>query len=152
MPRSPKPPPLSTLALASASEVEQQFYAALRSADLEALMALWADDDDVVCVHPGGQRVIGPSAVRASFEAIFANGPIDIHPEKVRRLEAPALAVHSVLERVQVSGAKGAGTGWVVATNAYVETAVGWRIVSHHASPGVRSEPQDGADPAAVLH
>ena len=62
MPRTPKPPPISTLALASSSEVEQQFYAALRSADLEALMALWADDDDIVCVHPGGQRVIGPQA------------------------------------------------------------------------------------------
>jgi ketosteroid isomerase-like protein len=152
MPRNPKPPPPSTLALASASEVEQLFYAALRSADLDALMALWADDDDIVCVHPGGQRAIGPSAVRASFEAIFSNGAVDIHPEKVRRFEAPACAVHSVLERVRLSSAKGQDTGWVVASNAYVETPLGWRIVAHHASPGVRSEPQDGADPSAVLH
>ena len=152
MPRTPKPPPISTLALASSSEVEQQFYAALRSADLEALMGLWVDDDDIVCVHPGGQRVIGPQAVRASFEAIFSNGAVDIHPEKVRRLEVPGLAVHSVLERIQVRGAKGVETGWVLATNAYFETPVGWRIVAHHASPGARNEPQDGADPAAVLH
>jgi uncharacterized protein (TIGR02246 family) len=151
MPRA-KPPPISTLALASAGEVEEQFYAALRRADLEALMTLWSDDDDIVCVHPGGQRVIGPSAIRASFEAVFSNGPIDIHPEKVRRLEAPAFAVHSLLERVRVRGATGAQTGWVVATNAYVETPVGWRIVAHHVSPGVQSEPQDGADPSAVLH
>ncbi len=152
MARSPKPPPISTLALASASEVEQQFYAALRSADPHALMALWANDDDIVCVHPGGQRVIGPEAVRASFEAIFSSGPIDIYPENVRRFEAPSFAVHSVLERVQVRAAKGPETGWVVATNAYAETAVGWRIVAHHASPGMRNQPQDGADPAAVLH
>ncbi len=151
MPRT-KPPPIPTLALVSAVELEQQFYAALRNADLEGLMALWADDDDIVCVHPGGLRVIGPAAVRASFEAIFSNGPVDIHPEKVRRFEGPAFAVHSVLERVQVHGPKGDETGWVVATNAYVETPVGWRIVAHHASPGVQSEPQDGADRAAVLH
>ncbi|MFZ2650013.1 MAG: nuclear transport factor 2 family protein [Burkholderiaceae bacterium] len=147
-----KPLPIPLLGLGCAAEVEQQFYAALRRADLEALMALWADDDDVVCVHPGGTRVIGPAAVRASFEALFASGAIDIHPEKLRCLEAPAFAVHSVVERVQVRGAPGQTAGWVIATNAYVETPLGWRIVAHHASPGVRSEPQDGADPAAVLH
>ncbi len=152
MPRSSKPPPIPTLALASANEVEQQFYAALRGADLEGLMALWADDDDIVCVHPGGLRVVGPAAVRASFEAIFSSGPIDIHPEKVRRFEGPAFAVHSVLERVLVHSTKGDETGWVVATNTYVETSMGWRVVSHHASPGAQNEPQDGADPAAVLH
>jgi uncharacterized protein (TIGR02246 family) len=153
MPRSSKPPPIPPLSLTSATEVEQQFYAALRGADLEALMALWADDDDVVCVHPGGARVLGPSAVRASFEAIFSSGPIDIQPEKVRRLETAALAVHSVLERVRVQGTKGEETGWVVATNVYRDTPLGWRIVAHHASPGAQSEPpQDGADPAAVLH
>jgi uncharacterized protein (TIGR02246 family) len=151
MPRS-KPPPIPPLALASAIEVEQQFYAALRQADIEALMALWADDDEVVCVHPGGTRVIGHAAVRASFEAIFTNGPIDIHPEKVRCLDAPAMSVHSVLERVQVREAQGTASGWVVASNVYVETPAGWRIVAHHASPGARSEPQEGADPAAVLH
>ena len=151
MPRS-KPPPIPTLALATAGEVEQQFYAALRNADIEALMALWADDDEVLCVHPGGTRFIGHAAVRASFEAIFTNGPIDIHPEKVRCLDAPALAVHSVLERVQVREARGVASGWVVASNVYVETPAGWRIVAHHASPGVQGEPQEGADPAAVLH
>jgi len=147
-----KPPPLPTLALASAAEVEQQFYAALRRADIEALMSLWADDDDIVCVHPGGSRAIGPAAVRASFEAIFANGAVDIHPEQARCREAAAFAVHSVLERVQVRGPRGDGSGWVVATNVYIETQIGWRIVAHHAGPGLQSKPQVGAGPAAVLH
>jgi len=147
-----KPPPIPTFALASAAEVEQQFYAALRRADIEALMSLWADDDDIVCVHPGGSRAIGPAAVRAGFEAVFRNGAIDIHPEQVRCLEAAAFAVHSVLERVQVRGPRGEGSGWVVATNVYIDTRVGWRIVAHHAGPRAPSEPQVGAGPAAVLH
>ena len=147
-----KPPPIPGLPLASAAEVEQQFYAALRRADIEALMSLWADDDDIVCVHPGGSRAIGPAAVRAGFEAVFRNGAIDIHPEQVRCLEAAAFAVHSVLERVQVRGPRGESSGWVVATNVYIDTRVGWRIVAHHAGPGVQREPQVGAGPAAVLH
>ena len=50
--------------LASPDDVEAQFYEALQQADLDKLMAVWADDDEIVCVHPGGPRVIGlpPSA------------------------------------------------------------------------------------------
>ena len=60
--------------MASPEDAETQFYEAMREGNLERLMAVWADDDDIVCVHPGGARVVGPAAVRASFEAIFANG------------------------------------------------------------------------------
>ena len=50
----------------SAAEVEAAFYDALNRADLEALMALWADDEEIVCIHPGGARLIGHAAIRAS--------------------------------------------------------------------------------------
>ena len=35
------------------------------------LMALWSDDDEIACVHPGGPRVIGHAAIRASFEGFL---------------------------------------------------------------------------------
>jgi ketosteroid isomerase-like protein len=54
--------------LASADDVEAQFYEALASGDIERLMALWSEDDEVACVHPGGPRIVGHAAVRASFE------------------------------------------------------------------------------------
>ena len=56
----------------SADDTEAAFYEALQSADIELLMSCWADDDEIVCVHPGGPRVVGPGAIRATFEAIFA--------------------------------------------------------------------------------
>ena len=56
-------PPAAHL-LASADDVEAQFYDALREADIERLMAVWHDDEEVVCVHPGGARVIGVRAIR----------------------------------------------------------------------------------------
>jgi uncharacterized protein (TIGR02246 family) len=151
MPRSKAPPPPPD-APGSPEEVEQQFYAALRRADIEALMALWSDDDDILCVHPGGGRVAGPVAVRATFEAIFANGAIDVHAERVRRLQTHACAVHSVLECVIVRGEQGEETAWVVATNVYVQSAHGWRIVAHHASPGLLREPQDDHEGGTTLH
>jgi ketosteroid isomerase-like protein len=67
------------------------FYEALQHADIERLMACWADEDDIVCVHPGGPRLVGHAAVRAAFEAMFAHGSVKAQPEKVRRLDAGAL-------------------------------------------------------------
>jgi uncharacterized protein (TIGR02246 family) len=147
MARRPPPPPPAD----SADEVEAQFYEALQQGALERLMALWADDDEIVCVHPGGPRVVGPAAIRASFEAIFANGPIPVKPEQVHRLEALSGAVHHLVESIEVSTDEGTRTAYVLATNVYLQTAQGWRLVAHHASPGSLQAPDEG--PAlAILH
>ena len=143
----PKSPPQS-----SPDDIELQFYEALQRGDIERLMAVWSDDDDISCVHPGGPRLVGAAAIRASFDAMFGNGTIDAHPEKVRRLQSHACAVHSVLERVRVMTAEGVQSAWVVATNVYLETAQGWRLVVHHASPGTAAAVQGIAEATSVLH
>ena len=146
----PKPP--AAALLSSPDDTEQQFYEALQRGDIERLMSAWADDDDISCVHPGGPRVVGAAAIRAAFESMFANGSIDAQPEKVRRLHTESSAVHSVLERVQVLTNEGPQSAWVIATNVYVKTALGWRMVAHHASPGSPSEAQEIGDTPATLH
>jgi ketosteroid isomerase-like protein len=136
----------------SADEIESQFYEGLRHADLERVMAAWSDDDDISCVHPGGPRLVGAVAIRASFEVMLGHGAVDIRPEKVRRLQSHACAVHSVLERVQVLGADGVQSAWVIATNVYVHGAQGWRLVAHHASPATAAAVQDLVEAVSVLH
>ena len=144
-------PPIATL-IGSSDEVEAEFYEALRRGDIERLMALWADDDEIVCVHPGGARLVGSAAIRASFVAIFANGAIDVRPEKVRRLQALNCAVHSVQERVNVPTEQGPKAAWVMATNVYVKSSRGWALAAHHASPGSPREAQDAAEAGSTLH
>jgi uncharacterized protein (TIGR02246 family) len=144
-----KPPPS---ALGSPDETEAQFYEALQQGDIERLMAAWADDEDVVCVHPGGPRLVGLAAIRAAFESMFSHGAIDARPERVRRLQTHASAVHSVLERVNLMTPEGPRSAWVVATNVYLKTPQGWRIVAHHASPGAESEPGEATPAPSVLH
>ncbi|WP_372525455.1 YybH family protein [Piscinibacter sp.] len=138
--------------LGSPDEIEHQFYEALQHGDIEKLMAVWSDDDDIACVHPGGPRVIGAVAIRASFDAMFANGAVNAHPEKVRRVQSLSSAVHSVLERVQVMTKEGPQSAWVIATNVYVKTGLGWRLVAHHASPGTPREVQEVIEAASILH
>jgi uncharacterized protein (TIGR02246 family) len=138
--------------LASADEVETQFYDALREADIEKLMAVWSDDDEIVCVHPGGPRAVGARAIRASFEAIFERGGIPVQAGQVRRTGTLDAAVHNLVETVAIPSAEGAQQGYVVATNVYLKTALGWRLVAHHASPGSATEPRDTTDAPTTLH
>jgi len=144
--RKPKMPP------GSADDTEHAFYDALQHGDLERLMACWADEEDIVCVHPGGPRLVGSAAIRAAFEALFANGSVKAQPERVRRQDAGGCSVHSVVERVEVMSDDGLAQAWVVATNVYAKTAQGWRLVAHHASPGSRTEPDDALSVPTVLH
>ena len=126
-------------------EVEAAFYEALEKADLDAMMSVWADDDDIVCVHPGGARLSGVAQVREAWRQIFASGQtLRFRLRNPQTLSAMTLAVHSVYEQVSVAGEARARNP-VVATNIYMRTENGWRMVVHHASaaPGaVESEPR----------
>jgi ketosteroid isomerase-like protein len=135
-----------------ADDIEAAFYDALQNGDIEKLMACWADEDEIVCIHPGGPRVVGPVAIRATFEAMFANGSIRAWPQQVRKTQGMASAVHNLLEKVEVLGAQGPAQAWVIATNVYHKTAQGWRMVAHHASPGTASEVQEVSGSPQVLH
>lgn len=137
---------------ASAEETEAAFYDALQSGDIDSLMACWSDDEDIVCVHPGGPRIVGHVAIRATFESIFANGSIQARPEHVRKIDTLSSVVHNVLERVDVMTPTGPSQAYVLATNVYHKTGQGWRLVAHHASPGSQSEVQEIHEAPQVLH
>lgn len=145
----PKVPPASS---GNADDIEAAFYEALQSGDLEKLMACWADEDDIVCVHPGGGRVVGAAAIRATFDAMFSNGTIRAQPEKVRKVDAMSSSVHNVLERIELLTEEGPRHAYVIATNVYHKTAQGWRMVAHHASPGTPREMQEVSETPPVLH
>jgi ketosteroid isomerase-like protein len=124
--------------------VEAAYYEALHEADLERLMACWSDEDESVCIHPGGVRLVGLNAIRASYEAILNSGPLDVHPSRLVQLEWGGSAVmHTLLEQLDVQGDDGMHTLHVWATHVFAKTSKGWRLVLHHASP---SPPPSGAD------
>lgn len=134
----------------SAEAVEEAFYDSMQRADLEAMMTLWADDEDVMCVHPGHPRLIGLEAIRASWAAIFANGGIDVRTSELRAHTGAMLAVHNLVEQVIVVGRAGHETVACVTTNVYVKHASGWRILLHHSGPGADELPTVSI--GAVLH
>lgn len=138
--------------VATADEVEAAFYEALQHGDLERLMACWADEDEISCVHPGGPRLIGMGTIRAAFEALFSNGCIRAWPEALHCVESLTSSVHSVRERIEVLTEDGPRLAYVMATNVYHKTAQGWRMVAHHASAASMQEPQDAVVIPHLLH
>jgi ketosteroid isomerase-like protein len=131
----------------SAAEVEAAFYDALNRADVEAVMLLWSDDEDIVCVHPGGPRLHGHAAIQASWEAILARGGLQIRPSQLNETHNLMSAVRTVIEGVTSSASEPAH---LVATNVFSKTPQGWRMVLHHVS--VAPGPVPAGRPPSSLH
>lgn len=133
-------------------DAEQAFYDALRSGNVDAVMEVWSADDDIVCLHPAGQRLVGPAAIQASWEQILANGGLRVDYSTLHVARNPLCAVHSVLERVDVAGGAHARFAFVAATNVYMKEADGWRMVLHHGSPVVGQDVGTAGGHLPVLH
>jgi uncharacterized protein (TIGR02246 family) len=130
-------------------DAENAFYDAFERADLPAMMAVWAEADDVVCVHPRGPRLVGFEAVREGWAQIFSGAAkLRVKVGDASRFDGPTVAVHSVVE--VVAPAAGGPSGSVHATNVYELTEGGWRMVLHHASP--TAEPALAEEPPAPAH
>jgi uncharacterized protein (TIGR02246 family) len=144
---------MATGAFTNPQEAEQAFYEAFQRADLDAMMAVWGEEDEVYCVHPGGPRLIGLERIRESFRQIFANGAtMRFQIKGVQQMRGGMLAVHSVYEHIALIGER-RPANVVAATNVYANVGGGWRMVAHHASPVANAEPQPQAEtPPTLLH
>ena len=111
------------------------FYQAFEAKDIDAMMATWAEDEDIVCVHPSGPRLVGYDAVRVGWEQIFAGeARLSFRIEDIVVVETVGMALQSVTEQVSV-GDETKPRGAALATNVFLRTPSGWRMVMHHASP-----------------
>jgi ketosteroid isomerase-like protein len=147
-----RPKPLTAALMASPDDAEAQLYEAMQAGDIDKLMATWADDDDIACVHAGGVRLVGAGPIRASFEAMFSNGSIDVRPIQVRCADGNGFSVHHVVEQVRINGENGPQTVLVLVTNVYAKTPQGWRLLLHHASPASKGEVQEVVESPSTLH
>jgi len=130
---------------ATPEAVESAFYDALEAGDLESLMEVWSEDEEIVCVHPGGPRLVGHLAIAASWREILSNGPITVRPSDPKVMQGSLVSVHSVLSRVMAfvkteglpPGSPQMGQTMsinMLVTHVFFKGAQGWRMVLHHAS------------------
>jgi ketosteroid isomerase-like protein len=123
-----------SMIFASAEDVEVAFYEAIARGDIEALMGVWAEDEEIVCIHPTGQRLRGAAAIRESWRGIFASNPqLTVRITSGVRWNGMLLTVHNVIETLYL-GNEPTPHGPMLATNVFQRGANGWRLLSHHAS------------------
>lgn len=129
-------------------DAEAAFYEAIERADLDALMAVWCDDEEVVYVPPGGTRIAGYANVREAWREVFAGGArLHFRIHTISAVVNPFTAIHSLVERISLEGQEDVQTP-IVATNIFLRGPMGWRLVLHHASPA----PPESAIINQILH
>jgi len=117
------------------AEANGAFYRAFEALDLRAMEEVWAHGDHVRCVHPGWPMLSGWEAVRASWEAIFANTQemrftlTDVHVAPIGDL-AWVTCIENILSETEGR----VGVTSILATNLFERGPDGWRMVHHHAS------------------
>lgn len=116
------------------------FYSAFERADYDEMLRIWADDDGVVCVHPGAEPIRGHRDVMRSWLALMANATyIQFFLTDVEAVVVGDVASVTCTENVLAAGADtpvgSFAGGTAAATNVFRCTDAGWRLWIHHASP-----------------
>ncbi len=131
-----------TTFFASAEDAENAFYEAIARADLDALMNVWADDEEIVCIHPTGVSLCGLTAIRESWRTIFANNPrLTVRITRRIAWSGMLLTVHNLTETLYLAN-EPTPHGPMLATNVFQRGAKGWRLLSHHSSAAAADAPE----------
>ncbi|UBU13271.1 nuclear transport factor 2 family protein [Nonomuraea gerenzanensis] len=132
---------------AAIETVNQEFYTAIESADLDKMTEIWAEDttdDQVSCVHPGWTLLTGRQEVLRSWALIMANTTyIQFVLTDVNTTVLGDVAVLTCVENILTAGEEGEASfaaGKVVASNVYIRTPQGWRLWMHHGSPVLQGD------------
>ena len=114
---------------------EAAFYAAFEARSLDAMMAVWASDDRIACIHPLAAPLNGRAAVAAGWRSMFeAAGQFRVQIETVHEMREADQVIRIVREYL-VIGQEAGPRPPILATNVFRKEADGWCMVLHHASP-----------------
>lgn len=124
-------------------KINQSVYDAIEGGDIDLMQSLWADRDDVVCIHPGAEPLYGRAAVSRSWSMVMANtGYIQFFLTGVSvsfadDSTAVVTCTENVLAEAEGESADTFAGGKAVATNVFVRSKRGWLLWMRHASPVV---------------
>ena len=119
-------------------EQNNRLYLALSNCDIDAMSQVWAHEEWVVCVHPGWNMVVGWDRVRESWEGIFSGGmTIRVRAQDVHILIEGDMAWVRCRERILALARGQVGSTAAVATTIFKKMNGEWKLICHHASPGM---------------
>ncbi len=122
-------------AFPSPEAAEAAFYAAFEARSLDAMMAVWASDESIACLHPLAAPLNGRAAVAAGWKSLFeAAGQFRVQVELAHDIREAGQVIRIVREYLTI-GQETRPRPPILATNLYRRGTDGWHMVLHHASP-----------------
>ena len=120
----------------SVKEANQRFYDAFGALDIQAMESVWETSDRAMCVHPGWEPLVGWESIRASWAGIFDNSTLmHFNIQYVNVVADSNSGWVTCVENISSVLQGRASNFAIVATNIFVRTAQGWRMIAHHGSP-----------------
>jgi ketosteroid isomerase-like protein len=123
-----------TAQFATPQDAEDAYYDAIDENDLEAMMQVWEDSEEILCLLPMLPAQRGRTSVRQAWEPLLGGEiALDMEIKHLAWIEHDNLAIHLIEEHVTAPGQ--ADKQAVYATNIYRKGPQGWHILMHQNSP-----------------
>jgi len=124
------------------------FYAAFAAGDLARMERLWADNDNISCIHPGWPAIVGRATVMGSWRDILENPDRPqiacVEPQAIVDGDSGRVLCIEIVD----------GTA-LAATNQFKRVGDTWRLVHHQSSPIaqiVEQAHEDSSSPSRRIH
>jgi hypothetical protein len=117
-------------------KVNELFYRALGSRDLQLMDTVWVREYRAGCVHPGWIMLRGWDALRQSWENVFdPRDKLDVELSNVTVEVRGNVAWVTCIQKLIYKSRIPVGVNISQSTNIFEKHCSGWLMVLHHASP-----------------
>lgn len=116
-------------------EANQRFYDAFGALDIDLMDSVWEASPQALCVHPGWPPIVEWEPIRDSWQRIFDNTTLmHFNIQYVNVVVAGDCGWVTCVENITSVLQGQASNFGILATNIFLRTPLGWRMIAHHAS------------------
>ncbi|MDR0528377.1 MAG: nuclear transport factor 2 family protein [Zoogloeaceae bacterium] len=135
---------LSVHTFATPHDAEMAFYAAIRQRNLDALIAVWSDEEEVLCMHPGIPPLVSLDSIRKAWQEIFRRvNHIQLDVRHFAHWQGSLMSAHQLTEILRTRAGKEVRESTYRVTHLYIRGGHGWRLVCRHISSTQNGEAAD---------
>jgi ketosteroid isomerase-like protein len=122
-------------------EVNKNYYKAFENFDLDTMSQIWSNTDDVVCIHPGWDILIGWEKVREGWKKIFMEETLlKFTIRNPNTIILDDIGIVSCVEEIFISSRDTISQTFIATTNLFKATEQGIKLFYHHSSPILTTE------------
>lgn len=116
--------------------LNRKYYRAFENFDLKEMENIWSNSDDVICIHPGWDILVGWKNVKESWKKIFMEETlIKFTIRNPHTIIQNNIGIVSCIEEIFVSSQETISQTFIATSNLFKNTPEGLKLFYHHSSP-----------------